>query len=950
MDHIQGDAVSKIGPKKDKKEKTLTPKSLYPASSFCELLDQFNQDFSEFLDQFDQALTAEDVGFMPGGSVDREELLINVVPSPVFYKNREGVYLGCNRAFEEFVGKPSTEIAGKTVYDITPEEMADKYRAKDEELFQNPGQQTYEWTITTSSGEVRNVIFNKATFQDATGRVAGLVGVISDITDQKQTEDRLKESEERFRELAEMLPETIYEMDLRGNITYANQKAYKQFGYTRKDVESGLNAYDMILPEHRQRALNNVKDIVNGKDTGLSEYTALRKDGSTFDALFGTTAIRREGTVVGLRGFIIDITERKEIEEQLYEQRSQYSALFHGITDAVFVHHIADDGGPGRIIDVNEAACNLLGYCKEELIDRDIADIDIPESVVVAHKIVEKLKAGQNVLFEQIHMAKDGKRIPVEVHSRTFHYKGGLAILSTVRDITGRKQAEKAIRESQQLLEQTFSSLKDAIFVIDLPKRKILNCNSAACEIFGYDRNEMVGRKPDFLHVDKDSADLFKAEVRRATEGEGHLSVPEFKMKCKDGTVIFTEHSVSSLRDDRGDCIGWVSLIRDISKRKELQRRLQQAQKMEAIGTLAGGIAHDFNNILTPVMMQAELALLEAAEGNPTRANLQEILEAGYRAKSLVKQILAFSRETENKRESLSITPIVKECLKLLRSTLPSTITIETHIDSEPGNVLADPTQVYQLLMNLCTNAAHAMRGQNGVLTVNVRETDITRENARRDLDLGPGKYVKLSVSDTGHGIDPHVRERIFEPYFTTKDRGEGTGLGLSTVHGIVTNYGGAVSFESEVGRGSTFAVYLPSIQRQIPSTSPREIDLPGGNERILVVDDEDPMVKALGSTLKKLGYFVFATTSSMEALEEIKSNTVEYDLMITDQTMPNMTGIELARAALKESENLPIILCTGFSDQVDEEKAKQVGITKYLLKPILMKDMAHAIRAALDD
>ena len=392
-----------------------------------------------------------------------------------------------------------------------------------------------------------------------------------------------------------------------------------------------------------------------------------------------------------------------------------------------------------------------------------------------------------------------------------------------------------------------------------------------------------------------------------------------------------------------------IGTVQDITEKKRLEEQLQQAQKMEAIGTLAGGIAHDFNNILTPIMMHSEVAQMELPHDSPAQHNLKEIFRAGERARDMVMQILTFSRKREGECAKIEIIPILKEALKLLRSTIPTTIDIQQNLEAEPGIVLADPTQIHQIMLNLCTNAAHAMRKKGGTLKVSLTQKDIESEVVALYPDLNPGSYLKLTVSDTGLGIDNEILHKIFEPYFTTKESGEGTGMGLALVHGIVKSYGGDISVESEPDKGTTFKVYLPRIEADVSPVEEPSAKLPRGNERILFVDDEKASVDVIQSMLKNLGYKVTARTSSVEALEAFKNDPNGFDLVITDQTMPNMTGKDLAKELMSNRADIPIILCTGFSEQIDENKAKGMGISAFLMKPIVMQDMADTIRQVLD-
>ncbi len=384
-------------------------------------------------------------------------------------------------------------------------------------------------------------------------------------------------------------------------------------------------------------------------------------------------------------------------------------------------------------------------------------------------------------------------------------------------------------------------------------------------------------------------------------------------------------------------------------EKRELEHQLRQAQKMEAIGTLAGGIAHDFNNILSPIIGYSEMIMDDLPKQSPIKNKIEQILIAATRAKDLVKHILTFSRQTEQELTPLELQPIIKESLKLLRASLPSTIEIRQKIDMNCGPVLADPTQIHQVIMNLCTNAFHAMRDKGGTLGVEITEVEISISDCI-SLKLNPGLYVRISVSDTGHGIPASIMDRIFEPYFTTKAPGEGTGLGLSVVHGIVKSYNGDIKIYSEPGKGTSVNVYMPCIEADasIREKSVGEV-ISSGKERILLVDDEEYIIKMMKEMIERLGYRINAYTSSRIAYDEFRMNPYEYDLVITDQTMPDMVGTELAKELMLIRPNIPVIICTGFSEILSEEKAKAIGIREYISKPVVKSEISKAIRNVLD-
>jgi nitrogen-specific signal transduction histidine kinase/ActR/RegA family two-component response regulator len=434
--------------------------------------------------------------------------------------------------------------------------------------------------------------------------------------------------------------------------------------------------------------------------------------------------------------------------------------------------------------------------------------------------------------------------------------------------------------------------------------------------------------------------------IKKVLAGEMFSSIETLRYN-KKGEIIPVSVSGAIYKDKNGNPIGSVINLRDISHQKKLEAQLQQAQKMEAIGTLAGGIAHDFNNILSSVIGYTELALDNEKRGTFQHKNLQQILYSGNRAKDLVKQILTFSRQVDQKQKPIQVKPIVKEVLKMLRATIPSTVEIEQIVQSN-ALVMGDPTQIHQILMNLCANAAHAMEDNGGLLTVRLLDAELDSDFISNHPDLKPGPYINLTVTDTGHGISPDVVKKIFDPFFTTKEKG--TGMGLSVVHGIVRSHGGDIYVYSEPGKGSTFKVCLPVIESRFKPEERAESPIPKGTERILFIDDEPAIMKLGKQTLESLGYDVVARNSSIEALELFKKKKDRFDLVITDMTMPNMTGEKLSEKLMQIRPDIPVILCTGFSSMIDEQKALDMGIRAFISKPILKREIAEAIRKVLDE
>jgi nitrogen-specific signal transduction histidine kinase len=397
-------------------------------------------------------------------------------------------------------------------------------------------------------------------------------------------------------------------------------------------------------------------------------------------------------------------------------------------------------------------------------------------------------------------------------------------------------------------------------------------------------------------------------------------------------------------------------MVEDITERIQAERvranlesQLRQAYKMEAIGTLAGGIAHDFNNVLGIIIGNVELAKDEIPHTNPAHQSLEEARQACLRAKDIVGQILTFSREKKMEFQPVDLKPVVREGLKMLRSSIPTTIDIQENITEASATILGDPSQIYQIIMNLCTNSAHAMEEMGSVLQVRLSSVELD-ETALEELpELKAGKYVRLTVSDTGEGIKREIIHKIFDPYFTTKAVGKGTGMGLAIVHGIVKEHGGAITVYSEPGQGTTFHVFFPKIESGSEKQTVEFEELPRGNERILFVDDEKSLARLGKQMLERLGYEVDSRTSPLETLTAFRDHPDKFDLVITDMTMPQMLGDVLAKQVMEIRPGIPVILCTGFSYRIDEEKASAMGIKGFIMKPLAMRELAKTVREILD-
>lgn len=647
-----------------------------------------------------------------------------------------------------------------------------------------------------------------------------------------------------------------------------------------------------------------------------------------------------------------EISERKQAEEQLRKSENRFRDLAENLSDFIWEfdeNDIFTYASPG--------VKNLLGYTSDEIIGKSAFELMPSSEREKVRKeftpLKEKRESFSHLL--NVNMHKNGKLVVLESSGvPTFdndgNYKGYRGI---DRNITERKNAEKALAESEERFRLHFQnapmpyqSLNYDGFFIDV--------NPAWLETLGYKREEVIGKSfGDFLLPEME--EHFKYNFPRFKD-KGEILGVEFEMVKKDGSVIMVRFNGKIGYDEKGNFKQTHCIFQDITEarkaekeKEKLEIRLRQAQKMEAIGTLAGGIAHDFNNILGVILGYADMAKEDVPADTKYAKDLEKVLIAGNRAKDLVKQILAFSRQSDIERVPIQLQSLVKESLKILRASIPTTIEIQNEIDSHCGVVLADPTQVHQVLMNLCTNANHSMEDSGGTLKIELKKVLIDKGPEQKSLNIAPGEYVELIVSDTGCGIGPDVIDNIFDPYFTTKEAGKGTGMGLAIIHGIMAEYGGSITVESKLGEGSAFHVYFPVVANEELPADKVAKEIPMGYEHILFIDDEELLAEMGQDMLERLGYTVTVRKSSLDALSTFQNNPKDFDVVITDQTMPGITGSDLARRFLQIRPDIPIILCTGYSNLIDEVSAKAVGIREFALKPLTKGVIAKLIRKVLD-
>lgn len=678
-----------------------------------------------------------------------------------------------------------------------------------------------------------------------------------------------------------------------------------------------------------------------------------------------------------------EIEERKKVENSLRESEALYRLLAINANDIIFTMDL-----DLRFTFISPSVSKIRGFTVQEAMSQTIAEALTPESLEVAMSVFTKeldsaLKGSQDTsiahTIELEETCKDGSTIWTEttfsfLRDDTGNLKG---ILGITRDISERKRAERELRSASMYARRLIEASPDPLVTIS-PDGKIMDVNKATEDITGVHRKDLIGT---------DFSDYF-TEPAKARTGyekvfrEGFVKDYPLAIQHTSGKVTQVLYNATTYRNENGEIQGVFAAARDISELRQAQQalleslneletrnillqkeiaerekaeaekrkveaQLAQAQRIEALDRFAGGIAHDLNNILYPIIINLEELLEEEQEGSNRYEILFQTLKAAYRQRDLVKKILSFSRRSERANQPVSLRALLEETLSFLRSSLPSTINIQENIHVQDDIIMGDPIQIQQVIMNLCKNAADAMGTEMGSIEIGL--TNVRMEPFYNHQDTKARDYLKLTVKDTGMGMSPEVLNRVFEPFFTKKDIGKGTGLGLAVVHGIVKSHGGTVTVESEEGKGSLFTVYLPISHGELPAQASDVESTPTVQDKksILLIDDEELILSSLQRALKLSGYRVTALQNGQEALEEFSENPDKFDLVITDLTMPGMTGLELSRKLQEKRPGLPIILCTGFNDVISQQEAKSFGIKELLLKPAGSKDIKDAVRRA---
>lgn len=755
--------------------------------------------------------------------------------------------------------------------------------------------------------------------------------------------------EPQFRSLVEQSLVGVYLIQ-DNRFVYVNPRMAEIFGYPAADIINKLTVPDLVAASDRELVRENLGRRLNGEVNGLNySFRGLHAYGWPLQLEVFGSRIDYLGHPAVI-GTLLDVTDRHEAEAALRESEARYRLLIQTAPEAIVVLDVEQ----GRFVDYNHQAELFFEMPPDQLNRHGPVELspefqpDGRSSGESARAYVERAIAGETPTFEWVHRSRTGREIPCEVRLARLPAQGRTLIRGSLTDITERRRTAQALARSEENYRELFEQANDAIFLCDSDGR-LSDVNQHAVDITGFTRAELLAKSAQEIVVPEDLAHLNQCLAELPQVG---MRSSTYRFQRRDGSVFYGETSTKLLPDGR-----LLALVRDITERRQsdeqrrkLEDELRQAQKMQAIGTLAGGIAHDFNNILAAILGNAQLLKMQLEAGHQGQAKVSQILVASNRARDLVQQILMFSRQREQERRVLQMSAIVAEATRLIEVTLPPAVRLELTTPHDLPPVMADPTQIHQVVVNLCTNAVHAMRQGGGTLQVGLSAVNLPEKDGGSKPSLPAGRYLCLRIADTGHGMDANTMQRIYEPFFTTKAVGDGTGLGLAVVHGIVESHHGAITVSSHPGQGTTFRLYFP-VQAAAQVAAPAEALAPDGgqNQHILFVDDESPIVEIVQVMLPRLGYRVTACNGPREALEFMRKNGASVDLLLTDFSMPEMNGIELIRAAVRFKPGLPAVLLTGYGRSIDSNATAGLNICEIIHKPFTMETLAGAVHGALE-
>ncbi len=777
-----------------------------------------------------------------------------------------------------------------------------------------------------------------------------LIATIRDVSSFKQAYRQLELSEHKFRDMAELMPETSYECNLEGRITYTNNFALEKFGYSRGDLKGGINIFDIIAPQDHERAANNLKELYSGKISVPSQYTAIRKDKTRFPVIVYSSLILQDNKPVGIRGIVVDITRRVETENKVNELNQSLMHERRMFMRGPVVIFYWQFSGAEPVEYVSSNVVDVLGYTEEEFLSGEVIYQDlVPEEdwEVVHREAIEHADAG-DPSFEHTPYRirkKDGQLIWIRDYTTIIRADDGSVknYLGYIIDISQQMEAEFALRENEAKYRSIVDNSLEGIYIIQ--DQEFQYCNQRFADLFGYDNTEeIVGKQVQEL-VNAADWDRISKSLQRRESGQDEMAQNTFKAIKKNGREVIIESLGSRIMYNGRPAVQGVS--RDVSEKVHLEIQLQQAQKMEAIGQLAGGVAHDFNNMLGGIIGFSELAIYNLDDIDIVEKYLKLILEKCNSAAVLVRQLLAFSRQQVLQIQQLNLNINVSHSVSFLQRVIGEHIAVELNLADDLYPINADATALEQIITNLCINARDAMP-DGGKLIITSENISIEEDD---QADLSPGHYAKLSIADTGLGIEESIQDQIFEPFFTTKDVGKGTGLGLAMVYGLVKQHDGTIICTSEPGIGAEFSIYIPAAtvatqQEEIWVESAAE----GGKETILLVEDDEELLSITTAILQEYDYDIIGCSNGKTAYQYYHKNRDKIDLIITDIVMPELGGVELYEMIKQQSPEISFLFISGYAPSQAFKKYYDQDRVKLLQKPYRKIELAKTVRDILNE
>ena len=902
--------------------------------------------------------------------------LLTAIPAAVFYKDRQGRYIGCNQAFSDIMGVDEQQLAGRTVGELWPSDLADIYHQADLDLMEQGGHQIYVSEVVGADGRRRPVIFGKQVFHDAHGEVAGIVGAFVDISEQQRlisrarwmnlvlsllllllivallalirTMQRRRQAEAQLRLKTDQMeaffataPDLLCIADTAGCFVRVNRRWEEVLGHPAESL-SGRSFLDFVHPDDRT-ATQQAMAQLDTQDPVLGFVNRYRcHDGSY-------RHIEWHSVPVGqlIYACARDITQRRQAEERLRASEERYRCLIENMTAGFALHEMIydADGEPCdyRYLEVNPAFEHMTGTTAAALIGHTISEVMPNTEDYWIRTFGRVAKTGEPTSYQN-YAREIGRHFDVWVYAPA---PDTFAVMCL--DITDRVEAHEALRAKEEHLRVTLDSIGDAVITTDTEGR-VTAMNPIAERLTGWPEDEAQGRHlPEVFRIinARTRAMVEDPAAKVLASGEIVGLANHTMLLARDGSEYHIADSGAPIRDHSGTIRGVVLVFRDVSEEYALRERLQQSQKLDALGHLAGGVAHDFNNMLTGILGGAELLHRRLGDDATNAGHITMIIEAAERAAGLTRQLLSFSRQRPLDMRPIDLHQAINNAVALLRNTIDRRIIIDRDLESGPALVDGDLSLLQSVLLNLGINAAHAMP-DGGTLSIRSRRQEINDYDiAQRGLDLTPGPYYVISVIDTGTGIDPLIRDKIFDPFFTTKTSDQGTGLGLAVALGTIRQHEGALEVDSCPGEGTTITLLLP-VTEQASQTQPTLPTPAVGSGTILVVDDEEMMRTIAATMLQQLGYQVCTARNGAEALAYLEETDQSCDLILLDMMMPVMNGAECLAALRASGHSVPVLLCTGYSAQEQMDDIGTHDIAGIVPKPYRMADLGEAVAAAL--